>query len=76
MHKTEEAENVAQPINVPSVYQQTSVSAPVITERTTHGGQCSAQVRDLKPSARPTMSTEAAMRGIGMDRTKTVERKR
>ena len=31
MDKTEEAENVASPINVPSVYQQTSVSAPVIT---------------------------------------------
>ena len=72
MDKTEEAENVAQPINVPSLYQQTSVSAPVITERTTHGGQCSVQVRDLKPSVGPTMSTEAAMRGIGMDRTKTV----
>ena len=32
MDKTEEAENVASPINVPSVYQQTSVSAPVITD--------------------------------------------
>ena len=72
MDKTEEAENVAQPINGPSVYQQTSVSAPVITVQTTHGGQCSALVRDLKPSVKPTISKEAAVRGIGMDRTKTV----
>ena len=72
MDKTEEAENVASQINVPSVYQQTSVSAPVITEQSTHGGQCSAQVRDLKPSVKPTISMEAAVRGLGMDRTKTV----
>ena len=44
----------------------------MITERTTHGGQSSAQVRDLKPSVRATISTEAAMRGFGMGRTKTV----
>ena len=62
----------APPINVPPGYQQTSVSAPVITVRTTRGEQCSAHVRDLKPSVRPTISTEAAKRGIGMDRTKTV----
>ena len=31
MDKTEEAENVASTTNVPSVYQQTSVSAPVVT---------------------------------------------
>ena len=37
--KTEEAENVASSINVPSVYQQTSVSAPVITVHSMHGGQ-------------------------------------
>ena len=30
MDKTEEAENVAQTINVPTVYKQTSVSAPVL----------------------------------------------
>ena len=72
MDKTEEAENVASQINVPSVYQQTSVSAPVITVQSTHGGQCSAQVRDLKPSVKPTISKEAAVRGFGMDRTKTV----
>ena len=72
MDKTEEAENVASQINVPSVYQQTSVSAPVITEQSTHGGQCSAQVRDLKPSVKPTISMEAAVGGLGMDRTKTV----
>ena len=42
MDKTEEAENVATSINVPSVYQQTSVSAPVITVQSMHGGQCSA----------------------------------
>ena len=39
MDKTEEAENVASSINVPSVYQQTSVSAPVITVHSMHGGQ-------------------------------------
>ena len=61
MDKTEEAENVASQINVPSVYQQTSVSAPVITVQSTHGGQCSAQVRDLKPSVKPTISIEAAV---------------
>ena len=72
MDKTEEAENVASPINGPSVYQQTSVSAPVITVRSTHGGQCSAQVGDLKSSVQPTKSTEVTVRGLGMDRTKTV----
>ena len=72
MDKTEEAENVASAINVPSVYQQTSVSAPVITVQSMHEGQCSALVRDLKPSVKPTISTEAASRGIGKDRTKTV----
>ena len=72
MDKTEEAENVAAAINVPSVYQQTSVPAPVITLRSTTGGQCSAQVGDLKPSVRPTISTEAALRGNGRDGTKTV----
>ena len=49
MDKTEEAENVASLIDVPSVHPQTSVSAPVITVQSMHGGQCSAQVRDLKP---------------------------
>ena len=72
MDKTEEAENVASPNKVPPGYQQTSVSAPVITVQLTHGGQCSALVRDLKPSVKPTISTEAAVRGIGMERTKTV----
>ena len=72
MDKTEEAENVASTINVPSVYQQTSVSAPVITVQSMHEGQCSALVRDLKPSVKLTISTEAASRGIGKDRTKTV----
>ena len=72
MDKTEEAENVASPINVPSVYQQTSVSAPVITGQSMQGGQRSAQVRDLKSSLKPVMSTEAAVRGIGKHRTKTV----
>ena len=72
MDKTEEAENVASAINVPSVYQQTSVSAPVITVQSMHEGQCSALVRDLKPSVKPTISNEAASRGIGKDRTKTV----
>ena len=70
--KTEEAENVASPINVPYVYQQTSVSAPVITVQSMQGGQCFAQVKNLKPSVKPTISTEAAVRGIGKDRTKTV----
>ena len=64
MDKTEETENVA------SVYQQTSVSAPVITVRSTHGGHCSAQVRDLKSSLKPVMSTETQV--FGEDGTKTV----
>ena len=72
MDKTEEAENVASSINMPPGYQQTSVSAPVITVRSTHGGQCSAQVRDLRSSLKPVMSTEAAVRYIGKDRTKAV----
>ena len=72
MDKTEEAENVASTINVPTVYQQTSGPAPLITLRSTHGEQCSAQVGDLKPSVRPTISTEAAMRENGKDRTNTV----
>ena len=72
MDKTEEAENVASSINVPSVHQQASVSAPVIKVQSMHVGQCSALVRDLKPSEKPTISTEAASRGIGKDRTKTV----
>ena len=71
MDKTEEAENVASSINVPPGHQQTSVSAPVITVRPTHGGQCPAQVRDLKSSLKPVMSTEAAVRDIGKDRPKT-----
>ena len=74
MDKTEEAENVASPINVPSVYQQTSVSAPVNTGQSMQGGQRSAQVRDLKSSLKPVMSTEAAVRDIGKDGTKTVIR--
>ena len=47
MDKTEETENVASSINVIPGFQQTSISAPVITVRSTHGRQCSAQVRDL-----------------------------
>ena len=72
MDKTEEAENEASTTNVPSVYQQTSVSAPVITAQSMHEGQCSALVRDLNPPVKPTISTEAASRGIGKHRTKTV----
>ena len=72
MDKTEEAENVASTINVPSVYQQTSVSAPVISVQSMHEGQCSALVRDLKPSVKPTIFTEASGQGFGMDRTNTV----
>ena len=72
MDKTEEAKSVASPINVPPGYQQTSISAPVITVRSTHGGQGSAQVRDLKSSLKPVMSTETAVRDIGKYRTKTV----
>ena len=72
MDKTEEAENVALSINVPQVYQQTSSSAPVITVRTTHGRQCSAQVRDSKSSLKPVVTTGAAVRDIGKDWTKTV----
>ena len=72
MDKTEETENVASLINVPSEHPQMSVSAPVITVQSMHGGQYSAQVRDLKPSVQPTISTEAAVRDIGKDGTKTV----
>ena len=72
MEMTEEAENMASPINEASVYQQTSVSAPVITVQSMQGGQCSALVRDLKPSVRLTISTEAAVGDIGKDGTKTV----
>ena len=72
MDKTEEAENVVSTTTVPSVYQQTSVSAPVITVQSMHEGQYSAQVRDLKSSVQPTISTEAAVRDIGKDGTKTV----
>ena len=73
MDKTEEAENVAPPFNVPAIcIPETSVSAPVITVRLTHGGQCSAQVTDLKPSVQPTKLTEAVVRDNGRDRTKTV----
>ena len=72
MDKTEDTENVASPIKVTPGYQQTSVSAPVITVHSTYGGQRSALVRDLKPLVKPTISTEAAVRDIGKDRTKTV----
>ena len=72
MDKTEEAENVASSINVLPVYQQTPVSAPVISVQSMHGGHSSALVRDLKPSVKPIISTEAIMRGIGRDRTRTV----
>ena len=72
MDKTEEAENVALAIKVPPGYKQTSVSAPVITVQSTHGGQPSAIVRDLKPLVKPTISTDAAVRNIGKDGTKTV----
>ena len=72
MDKTEEAGNVASSINVPSVHQQASVSAPVITVQSMHEGQCSALVRDLKPSVKSTIFTEASVRDIGKDKTKTV----
>ena len=72
MDKTEKAENVASAINVPSVSQQTSVSAPMITVQSMHEGQCSALVRNLKPSVKPTIFTETSGRGIGKERTKTV----
>ena len=72
MDETAEAGNVASSINVPSVHQQASVSAPVITVQSIHEGKCSAPVRDLKPSVKPTIFTEASVRDIGKDRTKTV----
>ena len=72
MDKTEETETVASLINVPSELPQMSVSAPVITVQSMHEGQCSALVRDLKSPVKPTISTEAASRGIGKHRTKTV----
>ena len=37
-----------------------------------HGGHFSALMRDLKPSVKPIISTETAMRVIGRDRTRTV----
>ena len=73
MDNKEKAENVALLINAPSVQPQTSVSAPVITVRLMHGGQCSAQVGDLKPSVQPTKTTEAVVRDNERDRTKTVK---
>ena len=69
MDKTEEAENEAPSINVPPGYQRTTVSAPIITVRS-NGGQSSAQVRDLTSSLKPVISTKAAVRDIGKDRTK------
>ena len=72
MDKTEVAENVASSINVPSVHQQASVTVPVITVQSMHEGQCSALVRNLEPSVKPTIFTEASVRDIGKDRTKTV----
>ena len=72
MDKTEEAEKVASSFNVPFVYQQMSVSAPVSTVQSMHEGQCSALVRDLKPAVKPTIFTEASGRGTGKERTKTV----
>ena len=72
MDKTEEVENVALSNNVSPGYQQTCVSAPVITVQTTHGGQFSEQVRGLKSSVQPTISTEAIVRDNGRDRPKTV----
>ena len=44
----------------------------MITVQSMHGGQCSALVRELKPSVRPTISTETAVRDIGKDRSKAV----
>ena len=44
----------------------------MITVQSTHGGQRSALVRDLKTLVKPTISTEAAVRDIGKDTTKTV----
>ena len=70
MHKTEEAENEAQPKTLPSVYLQTSVIKAVSTVIATYGGHFSAQARDLRPSVKPIMSTEAAVRDIKRDRTK------
>ena len=70
MDKTEEAQNVAQSINVPSVYPQTSVLKPVNTVLSTHGGQFSAQARNMKPSVKPVMSTETAVRDINRTQQK------
>ena len=73
MDKTEEAENVATSSNVLSDYPQISASAPGTTVRSTHGEQCSALVRGVTPAVKRTISAEAAKRGIGIDRTKTVK---
>ena len=45
----------------------------MITVQSTQGGQCSAQVRDLKPSVQPTKTTEAVVRDNERDKTKTVK---
>ena len=61
MDKTEEAENVASTTNVPSVYQQTSVSAPVITVQSMHAVSQRATVQQevkFAPS-KPSMTLSA-----------------
>ena len=60
-----------QPINVPSVYPQTSVLKPVNAVLSTYGEHFSAQVKDLKPSVKPIISTEVSNRGFGIDSKKT-----
>ena len=67
------SKNLAQSVNVPSVNPQTSVTAPVITVQSMHGGQCTAQMKDLEPSVKPILSKEATNRDFGVDRTKTVK---
>ena len=69
MDKTEEAENLAQPNNVPSVYPQTSVLKPVNTVLSTYGGRFSAS-QGLETCSET--SHIQANRGFGNDRTKTV----
>ena len=72
MDEREAAEKkMAHCINVPSVYPQTSVVKSVNAVLSMHGGQSSAQTRDLEPSVSPVMSTEGAVRDIKRDRAKT-----
>ena len=69
--EAEAAGNRVQHIDVRFVLPQTYVSIPEYTARSAHGGQCSMQVRDLKPPVQPTISSEAFVQNDVRDRTKS-----